>query len=360
MNGALDTSGGELRFEQPIPRVRHVRLPGEEMLDLMRRTAQSVAFAFHLDAERTAAQPGFEYSGETAVLPDGVISRSTMRGSTILERDAARIAATGADQLFIIILEAGLIDVQPTRSGRRLREGDILVVDLKKAVTLTQSDYTGMMIVISRSLLPKEVRCLDLHCSEIRADHPLARVIAGTCHRLWEDSRRMTPAQGAVVFRGAMDMLGLALTDSSRARGEEVPLKVGAEAIIDDHLQDAALTPAWIAGRLGVSRATLYRTFTAYGGVARFIDERRLQRAWILISSPGGPTIAQVANLCGYASKARLNRAFVERLDATPDAIRSATGEARDRLHERAALEIIDSWDRRSGRAILSEQATAH
>lgn len=257
MNGALDTSGGELRFEQPIPRVRHVRLPGEEMLDLMRRTAQSVAFAFHLDAERTAAQPGFEYSGETAVLPDGVISRSTMRGSTILERDAARIAATGADQLFIIILEAGLIDVQPTRSGRRLREGDILIVDLKKAVTLTQSDYTGMMIVISRSLLPKEVRCLDLHCSEIRADHPLARVIAGTCHRLWEDSRRMTPAQGAVVFRGAMDMLGLALTDSSRARGEEVPLKVGAEAIIDDHLQDAALTPAWIAGRLGVARHAL-------------------------------------------------------------------------------------------------------
>lgn len=354
MNGALDTSGGELRFEQPIPRVRHVRLPGEEMRDLMRRAAQSVAFAFYLDPERTAAQPGFDYSAETVVLPDGVISRSSLRGAATLHRDAARIAATGADQLFIVMIEAGVADVTPTRSGRRLREGDILVLDLKKPVVLTQVDYTSMMIVISRSLLPKEARHLDLHGCEIRADHPLARVLVSTVHRLWEDSRRMTPAQGSIVFRGAMDMLGLALTDTSRARGEEVPLKVGAEAIIDDHLQDAVLTPAWIAAQLGVSRATLYRTFAPYGGVARFIDERRLQRAWLLVSSPAGPPIVEVAKSCGYASKARLNRAFAERLNATPDAIRAATGETRDNLHARAALEIIDSWDRRSGRAVLS------
>lgn len=359
MNGALDTSGGELRFEQPIPRVRHLRLPGEEMVDLMRRAAQSVAFAFYLDPERTADQPGFEYGAETAVLPDGVISRSTLRGTATLSRDAARIAATGADQLFIVMVEAGVADVQPSRSGRRLREGDILVLDLKKPVVLTQTDYTAMMIVISRSLLPEAARHLDLHGSEIRADHPLARVIVSTTHRLWEDSRRMTPAQGSVVFRGAMDMLGLALTDTSRARGEEVPLKVGAEAIIDDHLKEAVLNPAWIAAQLGVSRATLYRTFAPYGGVARFIDERRLQRAWLLVSSPAGPPIAEVAKSCGYASKARLNRAFVERLNATPDAIRSATGDTRDRLHERAALEIIDSWDRRSGRAVLSGEMAA-
>lgn len=359
MNGALDTSGGELRFEQPIPRVRHVRLPGEEMVDVMRRAAQSVAFAFYLDPERTADQPGFEYGAETAVLPDGVISRSTLRGTATLSRDAARIAATGADQLFIVMVEAGVADVQPSRSGRRLREGDILVLDLKKPVVLTQTDYTAMMIVISRSLLPEAARHLDLHGSEIRADHPLARVIVSTTHRLWEDSRRMTPAQGAIVFRSAMEMLGLALTDTSRARGEAVPLKVGAEAIIDDHLKESVLNPAWIAARLGVSRATLYRTFAPYGGVARFIDERRLQRAWLLVSSPAGPPIAEVAKSCGYASKARLNRAFVERLNATPHAIRSATGEARDQFHERAALEIMDIWDRRSGRAVLSGEMAA-
>ena len=94
-----------------------------------------------------------------------------------------------------------------------------------------------------------------------------------------------------------------------------------------------------------------------YSGVARFIDERRLQRAWLLISSPSGPSIAEVARTCGYASKARLNRAFVERLNATPDAIRSVTGETREQLHELAGLEIISSWDRRAGRAALTEHA---
>ncbi|MGH7028523.1 helix-turn-helix domain-containing protein [Brevundimonas sp.] len=352
----MDTTGGQLHCEQPIPRVHHVRLPGERMVDLMRRAAHSVAFAFHLDPEVTAAQTDLEYSAETAVLLDGVISRSVLRGAVTLARDAERVAATGADQLFIILVEAGTVDVQPTRSGRRLREGDILILDLKKAATLVNTDYTAMMVVISRSLLPKAARNLDLHCTEIRADHPLARVITSTTHRLWEDSRRMTPAQGSVVFQGVIEILGLALTDTRRARGEEMSLRAGAEAIVDDHLKSAGLTPASIAERLGVSRATLYRTFAPYGGVARFIDERRLQRAWTLVSSPVGPPIAEVASLCGYASKARLTRAFVSRLNATPDAVRAATGEARDRLNERAALEIMDSWDRRSGRATATPE----
>lgn len=359
MNGSLDASGGELHFEQPIPRVHHVRLPGESMLDLMRRGAQSVAFAFHIDPELAVAQPDFDFSAETAVLPDGVVSRTTVRGTVTLERDAARIALTGADQLFVIIVEAGAVEVQPTRSGRRLREGDMLIVDLSKPVTLIQSDYAVTMVVISRSLLPKAARHLDLHCCEIRADHPLARVIAGTLYRLWEDSRRMTTAQGSVVLRGAIDMLGSALTDTRRARGEEASLKAGAEAIVDDLLASAALSPALIAGRLGVSRATLYRTVAPYGGVARFIDERRLQRAWVLVSSPVGPPIAEIASQCGYASKARLKRAFISRLKTTPEAIRAATGEARDELHERAALEIIDIWDRRSGLAILNGHGAA-
>lgn len=357
MEPIMDTSGGQLHCEQPIPRVHHVRLPGERMVDLMRRAAHSVAFAFHLDPDLTVAQTDFEYSAETAVLLDGVISRSVLRGAVTLARDAERVAATGADQLFVILVEAGTVDVQPTRSGRRLREGDILIVDLKKPVTLVNTDYTAMMVVISRSLLPKAARNLDLHCNEIRADHPLARVITSTTHRLWEDSRRMSPAQGSVVFQGVIEMLGLALTDTRQARGEEMSLRAGAEAIVDEHLKSAALTPASIAERLGVSRATLYRTFAPYGGVARFIDERRLQRAWILVSSPVGPPIAEVASLCGYASKARLTRAFVSRLNATPDAIRAATGEARDRLNERAAMEIIDSWDRRSGRTSVTREA---
>lgn len=354
----MDTAGGELHFEQPIARIRHVRLPGEQAIDVVRRVAQSVAFAFHVDPEEVVGQQGFESSHDTVVLPDGVITRTSLTGTLTLTRDAARIAATGADLLFIFILESGSVDVTPSRSGRRMRDGDILFVDLTKPVKLVEGEHVMATLVISRSLLPENVRNIDLHTSEIRAEHPLARIITSTTFRLWEDSRNMTPAQGSAVLRAIADMLGLALSDTKRARGEDMTLKASAEAVIDDHLSDPALSPSWIANRLNVSRATLYRTFAPYGGVTRFIDDRRLQRAWVLISSPVGPPFAQIAKRCGYRNKTHLTHAFTEALNATPETIRAATGEAREKLDELASRVIMDEWTRRSGRAQI-EQAQA-
>lgn len=347
----MDTSGGELVLGQPIPRVRHALLPGETQLDLARRLAQAVAFAFFIDPARMAAQPDFDFSAEAFVLPEAVVARSKVRGRIALTRDAARIAATGADQLFIYVVEDGAFDVKPTRSGRRLRGGDILVVDLAQAVTLLGTDYEAMFMVLARGALPDPLRHLDLHCAEIRGDHPLARVIASTLACLCEDAPRMTQAQGSVVLRGAIEMLGLALTDVRRARVAPRTLKAMAEALVDDHLDEPALSPAWIAGRLDVSRATLYRAFAPYGGVTRFIDDRRLQNAWLLLTSPDDLSLGEIAARCGYPGRARLVQAFSDRFSVTPDAVRSAGENERATLHAQAARAMMDGWDRRTGRA---------
>ena len=359
METFLDASGGELRLAHPIPRIRHVRLPDETPLDLARRIAQSVAFAFHLDAEHAAAQPGFDSLTETIVLPDGVITRSTIMGAVTLTRDAARIAATNADQLFIFLIESGTLDVQPTRTGRRLGAGDILIVDLTQAVTLFEADHTAMMLVIARGLLPEAARDLDLHCCEVPANHALARVIVSTVRHLWEDSRLMTPAQGSAVLHSAIDMLGLALTDVKRAQDTAATVKAHAEALIDDHIADATLSPSWVADRLGISRATLYRAFAPYGGVARFIEDRRLQNAWVLVSSPAGPPLGEIAKSCGYSSRTRLIRAFKECFGVTPDDIRAANDEDRLKYHADASLAIMEVWERRSGKTSLNGDAAA-
>lgn len=357
MDTILDANGGELQLAHSIPRIRHMRLPDESPLDLAHRIAQSVAFAFYLDAEKTAAQPGFDSITETIVLPDGVVTRSTINGAITLTRDAARIAATNADQLFVFIIESGTMDVQPTRTGRRLRAGDIFLVDLTRPVTLFEADHTATMLVIGRELLPEPARDLDLHCCEIPANHALARVIAGTVRHLWEDSQLMTPAQGSGVLRSAVDMLGLALNDFKRSPDASATAKVNAEALIDDHIGDVALSPAWIASRLGVSRATLYRAFAPYGGVTRFIEDRRLQSAWVLVSSPTGPPLGDIAKSSGYSSKARLIRAVKDRFGATPDEIRAASDEDRHKYHEDASIAVMEVWERRSGKTHISSDA---
>lgn len=349
----MDASGGELVLSQPIPSVRHALLPGEVRLDFARRLAQSVAFAFFLDPALITAQPDFDFSAEALVLPEAVVARSKLRGRMTMTRDAALIAATGADQLFIYVVEDGAFDVKPTRSGRRLRCGDILILDLAQAATLQGTDYGAIMMVLARGVLPEPLRHLDLHCAEVRGDHPLARAIVSTLVCLCEDAPRMTQAQGSVVLRAAIEMLGLALTDVRRTRVAPRMLKAMAEALVDDHLDAPALSPAWIAGRLSVSRATLYRAFAPYGGVTRFIDDRRAQNAWVLLTSADDLSLGEIAVRCGYPGRTRLVQAFSDRFAVTPDAVRSASEDDRATLHAQAARAMMDVWDRRTGRTVV-------
>ena len=346
----MDASGGELVLGQPIPRVRHALLPGETLSDFAGRLALSVSFAFHVDPARMAAQPDFEFFGEALVLPEAVVTRSKVRGQIAMTRNAAMIAATSAEQLFIYVVEAGAFDVQPTRSGQRLRGGDILVLDLAQAVALLGTDYSSILMVLGRGALPEPLRHLDLHCAEVRGDHPLARAIASTLACLCEDAPRMTQAQGSVVLRAAIEMLGLALADVRRTRPAPRTLKAMAEALVDDHLGEPGLSPAWIAERLNVSRATLYRAFAPYGGVTRFIDDRRLQNAWLLLTAPDDLSLGEIAARCGYPGRTRLVQAFSDRFAVTPDAVLSASEDERATLHEQAARAMMDGWDRRTGR----------
>ena len=349
----MDASGGELVLGQPIPCVRHARLPDETLADFTRRLALSVSFAFYVDPARMAAQPDFDFFAEAFVLPEAVVTRARSRGQIVQTRDAALIAATSAEQLFVYVVQDGAFEVQPTRSGRRLRGGDILVLDLAQAVTVLGADYEAIMLVLARGALPEPLRHLDLHGAEIRGDHPLARVIASTLACFCEDAPRMTQAQGSAVVRAAIEMLGLALADVRRARLAPRMLKAMAEALVDDHLGEPALSPAWIAGRLDVSRATLYRAFAPYGGVTRFINDRRLQSAWLLLTSPDYLSLSEIAARCGYGGRTRLFQAFSERFPIPPDAVLAASEDDRAMLHELAARAMMDVWDRRTGKALV-------
>lgn len=349
----MNASGGELVLGQPIPRVRHALLPGETRLDFAHRLAPSVAFAFSVDPDRMADQPDFDFSADALVLPEAVVTRAKLRGQMVLTRDDALVTATGADQLFVYVIEDGALDVQPTRSGRRLCAGDILVLDLAHAAKVMETDFAGIMMVMARGALPEPLRHLDLHGAEIRGDHPLARVISSTLACLCEDAPEMTQAQGSLVLRAAIEMLGMALTDVRRARLAPRALKALAEALVDDHLSEPALSPAWIAARLDVSRATLYRAFAPYGGVTRFINERRLQNAWILLTSDDHLALGEIAARCGYAGRTRLFQAFNERFAMPPDAVLSASEDDRARLREHAARAMMDVWDQRTGRTIV-------
>ena len=95
-------------------------------------------------------------------------------------------------------------------------------------------------------------------------------------------------------------------------------------AYIDRHLTDRSLSVGAVARGIGVSERHLARVFAETGtGVARRILERRLELAFRLLSAPGCPAVAAVAERSGFASAPHFARVFRERYELTPAEVRA-------------------------------------
>ncbi|TQL44948.1 AraC family transcriptional regulator [Homoserinimonas aerilata] len=97
-----------------------------------------------------------------------------------------------------------------------------------------------------------------------------------------------------------------------------------AESYISRNLRDPQMSVVRVAEGVGVSERQLYRAFNETGAsVAKVILDRRLDLAHCILTTPGSPSIGDVAAHCGFLSHAHFSRVFRERFDATPAAVRA-------------------------------------
>lgn len=80
---------------------------------------------------------------------------------------------------------------------------------------------------------------------------------------------------------------------------------------IDTHLGECDLGEHILCKRFMLSRATLYRRFQAVGGVARYIRERRLQRAQQHLAHNPGCSLTWLLYEMGFASERQFQRSFL-------------------------------------------------
>jgi AraC-like DNA-binding protein len=88
---------------------------------------------------------------------------------------------------------------------------------------------------------------------------------------------------------------------------------------IELHLKDADLGTLPICAAMKISRATLYRLFESYGGVANHIKERRLIRIHGLLTAPDQRrSLALIADDHGFKDASHFSRAFRRHFGYTP------------------------------------------
>lgn len=114
-----------------------------------------------------------------------------------------------------------------------------------------------------------------------------------------------------------------ALTRFIMGQGRTNPLRAAALALIEAYFSEPGLSPEWLAGRLGCSRATLYRAFKSDpGGIAALISDRRFAEAKRrLLLQPDLP-VADVALGCGILDTVNFSRTFRRRFGMKPSDVR--------------------------------------
>jgi len=104
-------------------------------------------------------------------------------------------------------------------------------------------------------------------------------------------------------------------------------LFVAAQCLINRNIMSDSLSPETIAGRLGCSRAHLYRLFARHGlTVAGYIREVRLQRCRLALeaASISRDTIGDIAFRFGFTNPTHFTRLFVQRFGMRPREARMA------------------------------------
>lgn len=108
--------------------------------------------------------------------------------------------------------------------------------------------------------------------------------------------------------------------ENTTARMYRAERRAAMRSYLDRRLSDANLGIGDLLHAFGVSRTSIYRDFADVGGVAAYINNRRLDRAFhrLISASPSPGRVKEIANRTGFNDPAHFNRLFRQRFGITP------------------------------------------
>jgi AraC-like DNA-binding protein len=252
-----------------------------------------------------------------------LVARPTLVGGSSLDHLALCLVLDGAIQV-----EAG---AQPTPA----EAGDIVVLDLRKPIRLVFGGRGGttsaFTLWLPRARLPTQLSSRsDLHGLLAKATTPGVRVVAAAFRTLLAQLDTMTAAEMDQLAAGLVELVGHTIGSCSALQISQPKAPAPLDSLvtlcryIEDNLSARDLGAARLASTFGLSRASLYRLFEPVGGVASFIRERRLARAYQELTTPGlqNRRIGPIAYQAGFHSIAAFNRAFRAVYGETPRNVR--------------------------------------
>lgn len=295
----------------PVKRFSTRGVAGSEKFDMWRDTVQQI---HDLELPEGTSPDSFDADvsawslGPLAVAGGYFTERRMLRGEKITRR-------LQIDQYRILLPLGDTIVRHSARDQRRIvRSGQMIFSDLARAEEADCGTGRLMQFIINRDMLDALLPGpRDLH--GFVPEGPLASLVTDHLTALVQKLPALAAGDADPVAQATIRLI------AATAGAAQVPSETTGPALdmakrqrilrhIDKHLLDPDLGQDALSKTFGLSRASLYRLFQPLGGVAAYVQERKLHRLRAELAQPGPHHLGELTWKYGFSSQGQMSRAF--------------------------------------------------
>lgn len=317
------------------------RVPSRERFSLWRETlaaTHEVALPEGCDPNRFSGRAATRHLGKVLLLESRATPQRLLRSDRAVRLDQidhyiVRLQSSGR--------WAGDIGGRTVEAG----PGSVMVLDMARACDAQTTDIENVNLMLPRDALDDLLSPFNMHGLVLRDG--MAALLRSHLSELAANLPRLQVADAGRIADATLSLVAACLAPSRDALMRasapiETALIAEIRRYIDRHLHSPDLSPQRVGEALGLPRSTLYAACEPMGGVAAFIQKRRLRRIRAILADPRDRRpIAEVAYQYGFTSGAHFSRAFRRAFGYAPSEAREtreagafrppATGEAASR-----------------------------
>ncbi len=246
-----------------------------------------------------------------------------------LSRSSYRVGTDGYDHFEVQFYLAGHWSRQDGRQEAQAAPGDLIIHDTAQAHAGSIGDFTNLTLFVPRPLLAPLLNNPDEHNMRVlAADEPMVELLRGHVDNLWRALPLLNATQAAALAAPTVELIAATLNGIKRedaSRGVSVAQLAEIRRYINAHALDPNMSPARIAAAFGISLRKLTYLFSSEGGVATFLQKRRLNLARAALRDPAQvhKSIAEIGLEHGFLYAHNFTRAFQRLHGLTPREIRA-------------------------------------
>jgi AraC-like DNA-binding protein len=297
-------------------------LPMKRALDFWQETAGSLY-------DVNIAQPATFHTTHCTYRLGELLLTYCVSVAQTLSRSSYRIGADGYDHFELQYYLAGHWSRKDGRGEAQAAPGDLVVHDAAQAHAGAAGDFANLTLFVPRPILAPLLDNPDEHNMRVlAAGDPMAMVLRNHLDNLWRALPLLSDRQAAALVAPTVELVAATLNGVKReeiSRGVSVAQPGEVRRYIDAHALDPSISPAVIASAFGISLRKLSYLFSGDGGVATYLQKRRLDLARAALRDPAQAhkSIADIGLEHGFVYAHNFTRAFQRRHGLTPREIRA-------------------------------------